>query len=706
MLPPATLPAAALILCDIALLSLLDLKRSALSPLGVPAAWLEGALRLLVLWGARRLLSLAWPSQVPLVALATVSLLPPTYLAMGHWFGDPPLLLSSAPWPWLLLGYGAAGLAYLIWGVLGQREEGAKGGEDKATLWKLVKLFRPDAPYLAGAFFFLTTAVIGETFIPYYTGRLIDILGSKYNSEAFAAAIFLMCLVSLGSSLSAGTRGGLFTFSISRMVIRIRAMLFSSLVRQDLAFFQEVKPGELTSRLSRDTTMMSRWVPLNANVFLRSLIKVAGLYAFMIGLSWHLTLLTLIEVPVMLAAEKVYDSRRQALLKAIQDSIAHSGEVVREIVSSIETVRSFATEEEESRRYDEALDETHRLKDQRDLERAVYLLIRRLLHLGLKLIMLHCGYQQIRAGLMTQGNLFSFILYQMDVGVYVQTLMYMYGDALSNVGAAEKVFEYLRREPSVRTEGTLAPDSLQGHVSFRNVSFSYPSRPDIQVLKNVSFELRPGEVTALVGLNGSGKSTCVVLLERFYEPQSGEILLDGVPIREYEHKYLHRKVALVGQQPVLFSGSIWDNITYGVQDCSKEEVIAVARDANAFAFIKELEGGFATNVGEKGGQLSIGQKQRLAIARALIRDPKVLVLDEATSALDVDSEAAIQQSVMNGQAQAVLVIAHRLQTVENAHKIVVLEGGEIVEEGTHVDLMGRRGPYYRLVRRSQTGGGS
>ncbi|XP_034963345.2 antigen peptide transporter 2 [Zootoca vivipara] len=707
MLPAPLKLAIPLILCDMVLLPLLDLQRSAFASLGVPAAWLEAALRLLVLCGAQGFLSLARPSQMPLAALATVSLLQPLYLTVGHWFGDPPLLLSSAPRSWLLLGYGAVALAHIICDVLGQREEeeeeeeAKKGGEDKATLWKLVKLYRPDVPYLAGAFSFLTMAVLCETFIPYYTGRLIDILGSKYDSDAFSAAIFLMCLASLGSSLSAGTRGGLFMMTVSRAIIRIRSRLFSSLVRQDLAFFQEVKTGDLTSRLSRDTTMMSRWVPLNANVFLRSLIKVFGLCAFMLSLSWRLTLLTLVEVPVMLAVQKVYDARYKVLLQAIQDSLARSGEVVRETVSSIETVRSFATEEEESERYNAALAETHRLKDQRDWERAVYLLLRRLMQLGLKLIMLHSGYQQIRSGLMTQGNLFSFILYQMDFGSYIQTLMYIYGDALSNVGAAEKVFDYLHREPSVCNEGTLAPDFLRGHVSFRNVSFCYPSRPDVQVLKNVSFELHPREVVALVGLNGSGKSTCVALLERFYEPQSGEILLDGVPIQDYEHKYLHSKVALVGQEPVLFSGSIWDNIAYGVQDCSQEEVAAAAREANALAFINELEGGFAADVGEKGGQLSAGQKQRLAIARALIRNPKVLVLDEATSALDVESEAAIQQSLMNGQARAVLVIAHRMQTVENANRIVVLEAGEVVEEGTHSELMSRRGPYYRLVQRSQ-----
>uniref|UniRef100_M3XS65 ABC transporter domain-containing protein n=1 Tax=Mustela putorius furo TaxID=9669 RepID=M3XS65_MUSPF len=270
----------------------------------------------------------------------------------------------------------------------------------------------------------------------------------------------------------------------------------------------------------------------------------------------------------------------------------------------------------------------------------------------------------------------------------------MCGDMLSNVGAAEKVFQYLDRKPKLPPPGTLAPPTLRGLVEFQDVSFAYPNRPDQPVLKGLTFTLRPGQMTALVGPNGSGKSTVAALLQNLYQPTGGRLLLDGKPISEYEHCYLHRQVTSVGQEPVLFSGSVRDNIAYGLKSCSDEKVMAAAQAANAHGFIQELEHGLSTDVGEKGKQLAAGQRQCLAIARALVRNPRVLILDEATSALDVQCEQALQDWKSHGD-RTVLVIAHRLQTVQSADQVLVLRQGELRE---HSELMEGQDLYSRLVQ--------
>ncbi|XP_043533768.1 LOW QUALITY PROTEIN: ABC-type oligopeptide transporter ABCB9-like [Chiloscyllium plagiosum] len=343
----------------------------------------------------------------------------------------------------------------------------------------------------------------------------------------------------------------------------------------------------------------------------------------------------------------------EKLVQEIQDSSAKSNQVAGEVVSGIRTVRSFATENEESELFEEKLQATNQLKNKRDFVTAVYFLFRRHIQLAMQLIMLYAGQHLIRSGQMSSGDLVAFIFYQGDFGSYVRTLVHMYLEMTHSVGAANKVFEYLDRKSSVPTDGKLVKETLKGYVEFQNVSFSYPTRPDVQALKNVSFELKCGEMTALVEPPGGGKTTCVNLLERFYQPQSGQILLDGRPIEEYEHKYYHNKVR---------------------------------------------------NVGEAGGQLSGGEKQRIAIARALIRQPQILILDEATSSLDVESEHTIQQALSKDTGQTILVIAHRLKTVEKADKIIVIERGMVVEEGKHEELMERKGCYFHLLQRLSRNG--
>nr|XP_006001020.1 PREDICTED: antigen peptide transporter 2 [Latimeria chalumnae] len=712
---------AALLLClvpplaDVCFLSLLQQGLGGSRLLQPLSIWMEALFRFCTLF-------LLWLAVSPKVAqssevapspatgifcLSTLCFVTPVFEGVKRLlYPDTPasVPLGSCSWTCVSFTYVASALAFLLWNCL--LASSGDGSEDetrdkkaRATMRRLLTYSKPDVPYLSGAFVFLTFAVIGETFIPYYTGKVIDILGTTYNSSVFTTAIFFMCISSMGSSLAAGCRGGLFMFTFSRLNNRIRNLLFKSVVNQDIGFFESVRTGDITTRLSTDTTLMSRSIAANVNIFLRSLVKTLGIYSFMFSLSWQLTVLTFIESPVTIFAQKLYNTYYQDLVKEVQTSMAKSGEVAAETISSIKTVRSFATEDDESKRYDSKLMDTHNLKTKRDFVRAVYLLFRRMLQLSMQVLILYCGKLLIESGRMSSGNLVSFILYQMDVGSYIQTLVHIYGAMIHSVGAAEKVFEYLDRKPAVSTEGSLVKETLRGHVEFRNVSFSYPSRSDIQVLKNVSFDLKPGEITALVGPSGGGKSTCVCLLERFYKPQSGEILLDGVPIQQYDHKYLHKQVALVGQEPVLFAGSVRDNISYGIQNSSMADVTAAAHSANAHGFIESLENSYETDAGEKGGQLSGGQKQRIAIARALIREPQVLIMDEATSSLDIDSEYKIQESLSRIEDQTILVIAHRLKTVEKADKIIVIENGEVVEQGNHLQLLEQKGCYYKLVQR-------
>lgn len=687
-----------LLLADLALMLALAHFFPALAHLGWVASWLEAGLRLLVLGGAGQLLAPRGPHG----AAVLLSLGPAIFLTLRGYVGLPgaaPVLLAMATPSWLVLTHGTAVVALLTWSLLVPTvATGAKEAEAWVPLRRLLALAWPEWPFLGCAFLFLALAALGETSVPYCTGRALDVLRQGDGLTAFTAAVGLMCLASASSSLFAGCRGGLFTFIRFRFILRTRDQLFSSLVYRDLAFFQKTTAAELASRLTTDVTLASNVLALNINVMLRNLGQVLGLCAFMLGLSPRLTMLALLEVPLAVTARKVYDTRHQMLQRAVLDAAADTGAAVQESISSIEMVRVFNGEEEEEHRYSQVLDRTLRLRDQRDTERAIFLLIRRVLQLAVQALVLYCGHQQLREGTLTAGSLVAFILYQTKAGSCVQALAYSYGDLLSNAAAACKVFDYLNWERAVGAGGTYVPTRLRGHVTFHRVSFAYPTCPERLVLQDVTFELRPGEVTALAGLNGSGKSTCVALLERFYEPGAGEVLLDGVPLRDYEHRYLHRQVALVGQEPVLFSGSIRDNIAYGMEDCEEEEIIAAARAAGALGFISALEQGFGTDVGERGGQLSAGQKQRIAIARALVRHPTVLILDEATSALDGDSDAMLQQWVRNGGDRTVLLITHQPRMLEKADRIVVLEHGTVAEMGTPAELRTRGGPYSRLLQ--------
>lgn len=675
--------------------------------------WLLAFLKLLLLIGVVKRLRGKWDlarggfstrtiSLWPVVA----SLTPPVYETAKLLAFQGPVEMHSGVCLSLRMVL-ASGVAGWIWGLLWpcRSHKDGKGdpSEEKGRLkaWaafsKLWHYSKEDKAYLSGAFLFLMFAVVGEMFIPYYTGRVIDILGSKYREADFFAAIFFMSVFSMASSLSAGCRGGLFMFTMASLTRRLRVLLFKAIVRQEIDFFESTKTGEITSRLSADTARMSRSIAANVNIFLRSLVKVVATYVFMLNISLQLTLLTFVDTLIIAGLQTVYNRYYEDLVKRVQDSIARSNDLAGEVVSSIRTVRSFTAEREELDRYRAALLETHHLKTKQEMVQTVYLLARRLAVIAVHVAMLYLGQHLVQSGRISSGRLVSFILFQMEAGDHIRTMVYMYSQMILSVGAAEKVFQYMDRTPGVSCEGHLKPDTLQGHIRFNNVTFSYPTRKD--VLKDVSFELKSGKMTALVGPSGGGKTTCVSLLQRFYEPQAGEILLDGQPIEQYDHKYLHSKISLVGQEPILFSGSIKDNITYGLQNALMSEVKQAADIADAKQFIQKMEKTYEMDVGEQGSLLARGQKQRIAVARALVRHPQVLILDEASSCLDVDTEHKVQDALSRIPGLTMLIIAHRLKTVENAEHIIVMEEGRVVQEGNHQQLMEKEGLYQRLVQR-------
>uniref|UniRef100_A0A914WAM2 ABC-type antigen peptide transporter n=1 Tax=Plectus sambesii TaxID=2011161 RepID=A0A914WAM2_9BILA len=557
--------------------------------------------------------------------------------------------------------------------------------------------------YLLG-FIFLFVYSGARIFIPYYTGQVIaNIVVTKSYAELLKC-VFIMGGLSLVSAIFGGARGGCFQYAIAKVNREVRCGLFRSLVRQEIGFYDATKTGEVTSRLTADCQTMSDSVALNVNVFLRNVVMLVGALAFMFKLSWQLSLITFIAIPVIGLVSKLYGAYYDRLSEDTQTSLAKANEVADEVLSSMRTVRSFANEMNEADRYSSFLNVTLDIAKKKAWAYVGYIWTNEIFDSAILVAVLWYGGHLVLSGRMTAEGLISFLLYQLQLGENLYSIGYVWTGLMQSVGASRKVLEYIDRPPEIKNDGKLVPATLDATIEFKDVCFSYPSRPDTQVLNNMSFAVKAGETVALVGPSGGGKSSCVSLLEHFYEPTSGDILLGGVSIREYAHKFLHTKIALVGQEPVLYARSVRENIAYALDAVDDEDVKRVATMANAHTFVTETKDGYETQVGEKGVQMSGGQKQRIAIARALIRKPAVLLLDEATSALDSESEHQVQQAIyQNLQGHTVLLIAHRLSTVERADRIIVINKGRVEQMGTHKELLRQDGIYRNLVQRQLIG---
>ncbi|XP_059344168.1 LOW QUALITY PROTEIN: antigen peptide transporter 2-like [Ammospiza nelsoni] len=535
---------------------------------------------------------------------------------------------------------------------------------------------------------------------PYTTGKVLDAIGS--GDGVTAGAVGMVAATGATSVLFSGCQRSLFMMLMARLCQSLSLQLFSHLVHQDLDFFQRTPAAELLAQFSMEVPRVCRAAPSGANQLLRSLVMALVVGGFTVGLAPGLALLALLEVSLPLAASRAPANRSAALQQSMLEASACTAVGVQESVAAIETIRTFSAEEEEEEQHRCNLAKELRLKEQIELELAILVLVYRVIKLAIRVMVLFRSHQQLRVGSITPGVLVTFLLNQDRVGSRTQVLLYGFNEFLTNAAAGQRIWEYLDWKPTGNVGGTREPPELQGHVTFQKVSFTYPGNPERPVLKDVSFKVHSGEVTVLAGPNDSGKSTAVALLERVQDPGRGTVLLDGIPLPEYEHQYLTRKVVLVEQDPVLFSGTIRENILLGLERSEESELWEAATAAGAMDLIQGLEQGWDTEVGEHGGRLAVGKRRRVVLARALVWRPAVLILDEVLDAGDDGAVSGAQRWVRTGLAQTVLVVSHRPRVLDGADRLVVLERGAMMETGTPAELQERSRAYSHLL----LGGGS
>jgi ABC transporter fused permease/ATP-binding protein len=574
----------------------------------------------------------------------------------------------------------------------------------RAHLQRLFALIRPYRRRWLVATFVLLIGGLTNLALPQPIRLAIDDALTRRDLSTLStyAALAMGGFILLG--LATVLRHYLMSWLGNRVVTDLRRATFAHLLRFPPGWFHERKTGELISRLTDDIGAIQTTVGSELSMALRSTLSAIGGLIMLFLTSPALSALTLVLVPPLSILSVRIGRRIRLAARAAQDELALANANLKEALAAIDTVQVFSAEPHEAARYGAQIERSFLATLKLSLARGAFVGIVEIAAFGAVTALLYLGAQQVLDGSLTAGGMTTFLIYTLMVATSLATLANLWGNLQRAMGASERIFELLDERPDIADPPSPSPrPATTGQVRFVDVDFVYPSRPDTSVLSSVSFSMQPGDTVALVGRSGAGKSTIAALLQRFWDVTSGRIEVDHLDVRQMNLADLRRGMATVSQDPVLFSGTLRDNILYGRRDASPEDLTKALADAGLERFISTLPQGLDTLVGERGVKISGGERQRVAIARALLANPAILILDEATSHLDAENERLVQAALDRlMQARTTLVIAHRLSTVRNADQILVLDHGRIIDRGRHEDLLAHNGLYADLVRAQLT----